>query len=283
MCSTRLWRRWPQIQLCNAMAEEAIAADLGRDGYALLPWDAAVARWAEAALTVAAPQVRRAEMRRLWLRHGGTWFAGVDVLPNGPDGAIGGVPLAGPATEVIRHLGLWPETWHHAQVSVTYPGYPGVDPDEAPGAARYRRNRDAAHLDGLLPVGPHRRRMLREPHAFVLGLPLTKAAAEAAPLVVWPGSHRIMDAALSAILRTKAPGDWPDVDLTDAYIAARKTVFEGCDRRALVAQPGEAILLHRHMLHGIAPWEADVPGGPDGRMIAYFRPCLPDIADWLGP
>jgi hypothetical protein len=47
---------------------------------------------------------------------------------------------------------------HRAQVSVTYPGYPAPDPEESDAAHRFRRDRDAAHLDGLLPVGPEKRR-----------------------------------------------------------------------------------------------------------------------------
>ncbi len=55
-------------------------------------------------------------------------------------------------------------------------------------AFRFRLNRDAAHLDGLLPIGPDKRRMVKEPHAWILGLPLNACGAGASPLVVWEGS-----------------------------------------------------------------------------------------------
>ena len=87
------------------------------------------------------------------------------------------------------------------QVSVTYPGYPRQDAGESDAQARYRRRRDAAHVDGLLPIGPHRRRMLKEPHAWILGLPVTECGAGAAPLVVWEGSHEVMRDRLGAVLR----------------------------------------------------------------------------------
>jgi len=45
--------------------------------------------------------------------------------------------------------------------------------------------------------------------------------------------------------------------------------------------PGEAYLVHRFALHGVAPWDEDAKAGPDGRMIAYFRPELPDRGLWL--
>ena len=56
--------------------------------------------------------------------------------------------------------------------------------------------RDAAHLDGVLPVGSDKRRMVKEPHAWIVGLSLNAADAGAAPLVVWEGSHLVMGAAL---------------------------------------------------------------------------------------
>jgi hypothetical protein len=139
--------------------------------------------------------------------------------------------------------------------------------------------RDAAHVDGLLPCGPERRRHLMEPHAFVLGLPLTESAPEAAPLVVWPGSHRPLGAAFAAA-RAAAPGARPDaLDLTDRYRAARRRAFEECPRCPVPLRPGAAILMHRHLLHGIAPWAA--APDPAGRAVAYFRPELADAARWF--
>jgi hypothetical protein len=37
------------------------------------------------------------------------------------------------------------------------------------------------------------------------------------------------------------------------------------------------------ILHGMAPWADGAVADPDGRIIAYFRPELPSVADWLTP
>jgi len=43
----------------------------------------------------------------------------------------------------------------------------------------------------------------------------------------------------------------------------------------LPAAPGQAYLLHRLALHGVAPWADGAEASADGRMVAYFRPILP--------
>jgi hypothetical protein len=58
-------------------------------------------------------------------------------------------------------------------------------------------------------------------------------------------------------------------------------VFATCERIELPLQPGEACVLHRHLLHGVAPWGGNAPAGEDGRMIAYFRPEFSTPSDWL--
>ena len=206
-------------------------------------------------------------------RHGGTWAVGLDALHNAPDGSVGGVPLAGPWDALFTA----PEAWHRAQLSTTRPGYPGRDPDESDAAHRFRRDRDAAHVDGLLPVGPDRRRFLREPHAFILGLPLTPAAVS--PLVVWPGSHRIMGDAFARAFAGAAPDGFDRIDLTETYQAARRACLSACQRTTVPLMPGQAVLLHRHLLHGVAPWEADA--GQPQRIVAYFRPQTTPAA-WVG-
>lgn len=232
----------------------------------------AIAAWAAAALPLARHALGVAHQG--W-RCGRTWFVGVDALPNGPDGAVDG--LAFP-WEVI---GLRPEPLHRAQLSTILPGYPRPDPGETAAAFGFRLNRDAAHLDGLLPVGPGRRRMIREPHGWLLGLPLTDASPEAAPLTVWDGSHRILRAALRQALMPYPRDGWADVDVTEAYQAARAEVFDRCPRVTLPARPGEAILLHRHTLHGVAPWADGASAPAEGRVIAYFRPQLANVSEWI--
>ena len=118
---------------------------------------------------------------------------------------------------------------------------------------------------------------MREPPLYILGIPLTDNAADASPLVVWEGSHRIMRDTFQEALSHAPHEMWPDVDLTDVYQAARRRVFETCRRVTLPGKVGEVVLLDPMLVHGIAPWEAD-EAGP--RIVAYFRPQT-DIGTWL--
>jgi len=252
----------------------------GARGWVRFGHELAVERWARAA--------RRAALVAIddpansdWLRCGGSWFVGVNVLDNDARGAVaGGPPLAGGAVDFARAIYGGPVAWDRGQVSVIYPGYPrqGEDSDAA---YRFRRLRDAAHVDGLLRVEPGARRMLREPQAFVLGIPLVDTSPDASPMVVWEGSHLLMAAALGAALRRHDVEHWRDVDLTEAYKAARRDCFERCNRVVVHAGPGEAYLLHRLTLHGVSPWGAGASAPDCGRMIAYFRPELRDVAGWI--
>jgi hypothetical protein len=241
------------------------------DGYAVFDIDPCVLEWATAAHEVACKVAADPLTRAANLRHGETWFVGVDVLPNEADGSIGSVPLTGPWNASIRQ----PALWHPAQLSIVFPGYPQQDPSESDANHRYRINRYAAHVDGLLPIGPTRRRFLQEPHAFILGLPLN--LSEASPLVVWPGSHRIMGTAFRDFIGQADP---TQIDITDVYQKARRHVFEAIAPMPIIAKPGQSILLHRHLLHGVAPWADGATAPPEGRMIAYFRPQF-KAAEWL--
>ncbi len=253
-----------------------------RRGWMRFPFDRRLMEWVRAALPVAREAVTAPENAR-WHVCGGTWFVGVNALPNRPDGAVAGErPLRGKAVETIAALGLPVHRWDRAQVSVIYPGYPRPREGETEAAFAYRRDRDAAHVDGLKRVGRGRRRMLHEPHAFILGIPLTDAGPGASPLVIREGSHEIMREALDAILRPKPVDGWSDVDLTEAYRSARHEAFRLCPRVRVHARPGEAYLIHRLALHGVAPWNSDAKASDDGRMIAYFRPLLEGpMSDWL--
>lgn len=230
-----------------------------------------IAAWAAAALPVARAAVEESLVP--W-RCGGTWFVGLDALPNGPDGTVGNVEFP------WQEVGLQPVPLHRAQLSVVREGYPRQGEEESESAFRFRQLRDAAHLDGLLPVGPEKRRMVKEPHGWILGLPLNRAGAGAGPLVVWEGSHLVIGEALRAAFAgcRVAPEDH---DITEAYQAARKRVFETCPRLELPGEPGEAVILHRHLIHGVAPWAEGAEAEAPGRMVAYFRPLLPDVAEWL--
>ena len=244
-----------------------VAQALSEDGFAVFDFDPNVAAWAAAAAKAAHQVLSQGGERR----HGGTWFVGVDALPNQADGSIDGVPLAGHFMDHVTP----PKVWHQAQLSVVFPGYPQKEDGQSDAAHAYIRNRASAHIDGLLPEGPDKRRFLGEPHGFILGLPLNECLAS--PLVVWKGSHALMQKAFAAAFAGVPPDQWRFVDVTEVYHAARRRVFEQCEQVAVLARPGQAILLNRHLLHGVAPWE-DAAG--EMRMIAYFRPLIP-YADWL--
>lgn len=239
-------------------------------GYTVFETDPDVTRWATAALN-AVKHIDTSERR-----HGRTWFVGVDALPNDADGAIGDVPLRGAwRDDLPKHPAF--DIWHRAQVSIVYPNYPQQDADEPDAAHRFRQNRDAAHVDGLLPEGPQKQRHLREPHAFIVGLPLNNVAAS--PLVVWPGSHKLVQRAFQKAFHGIDPSDWGDHDVTEAYKSIRKQVFETCPRVEVPMRAGQAVLLDRHLVHGVAPW--GVKTSTDPRIIAYFRPLVRNTADWL--
>ena len=141
--------------------------------------------------------------------------------------------------------------------------------------------RDAAHVDGLLPEGPERRRHLREYHGFILGIPMVEFDAAAAPFVVWQGSQEIVREVFRDAFTGQPPQAWGEVDITEPYHAARERVFRECERVEIHARPGQAFIAHRLVLHGTAPWRDDAVAGLDGRMICYFRPDPFGPAEWL--
>lgn len=255
----------------DAAKATAWSAGVGPSGWRRVGPHPAIAAWAEAARAPAAQAVAASTD---W-RCGGTWCVGLEALPNAPDGSVGGVALPWDV------LGLEPQPLHAAQVSTTRAGYPQPSDHETEAAFRFRRNRDGAHLDGLLAVGEGKRRFIREPHGWILGLPLNAADAGAAPLVVWEGSHEIIRAALMDALAPHDPATWGDVDITDAYAAARRDVFDTCRRVTLPGRVGEAVLLHRLLVHGVAPWTDGARADEPGRMVAYFRPLMASVAGWM--
>ncbi|MEM8729438.1 MAG: hypothetical protein AAGF79_05920 [Pseudomonadota bacterium] len=212
------------------------------------------------------------ETRRQNLRHNKTWFVGVDALPTDAQGALGEATLEGLFRPDLDPIKTWPK----AQLSVVYPGYPGRDPGESDGAHRYRLLRAAAHVDGLLAVGPEQRRFPLELHAFLLGIPL--GTVTQSPTLCWPGSHHIIGPALLEAVGASKPSD---VDVTDAYVTARAEVFRKIRPVPLIAQLGGAYLVHRFVLHGTAPWEDRAAVEHDGRMVAFFRPEVASEAQWL--
>ncbi|MEM8793063.1 MAG: hypothetical protein AAGE80_15695 [Pseudomonadota bacterium] len=255
---------------------------LAKAGWALFDTDPALEEWASAARPVAEDIMADPQAQSDWLRCGGTWFAGVNIFPNAPDGSVPGrVPaLAGEAFRAAcASIGVEDVALDPAQISVCYPGYPKPWAQESEASFRFRRDRDAAHVDGLL-RDQNRDRTLGEVHGFILGIPLSATPPQAAPLVVWEGSQEIMRAAFRDRFAGLAPGDWGREVITETYVATRRRVFETCARIEVHAQPGQAYLVHRLALHGVAPWGEG--GGEAPRIIAYFRPDpFPGAApDW---
>ncbi len=253
-------------------------------GWMLFPKDATIAAWIDAARDpVAALLADPAHAGEF--RYGGTWFAGINLLPNDATGGLpGGPPLAGGAIDFLRAY-LRPSRldWDRGQISVCFPGYPKPMAGETAAAFAFRRERDAAHVDGLHGLGPAKRRYLREAHAFLLGIPLDGMPPGRANFVIWEGSHRILAAAFRDRLTGIAPEIWPEIDLTEIYQETRRRIFATAPRVEIVTRPGEVFLVHRLALHGTAPWPEAIAIDEQNprRAVIYFRPVFPRIADWL--
>ncbi len=154
-------------------------------------------------------------------------------------------------------------------------------PGESEAAFGFRRDKCAAHIDGIVPEGKKRRRHLREHHRLILGVPLTRYDEGSAPPVVWEGSHEIVRQTLGHRFGDTPVASWGDVDITETYHELRERIFSECARVAILAEPGESYLIHRLALHGIAPWGSPAVADPDGRIICYFRPETRSPEEWL--
>jgi len=266
-----------------SMTEKKLAEFSAR-GWCHFEFDTRLMSWVQSALPAAHASVLDEENKQ-WLRCGGTWFAGVNVLRNSSDGSVDSKPrvkLQCDAVDfVTQGLGLSGFVWDKAQVSVCYPGYPQPMEGETDAAFKFRRDRDAAHVDGLLPEGEDRRRFLREWHGFVLAIPMLDYDAGASPFVVWEGSHEVVRQAFQCFFQGKHPNDWCSLDMTEVYHEVRHQIFKSCERVEVHAKPGEAYLVHRLALHGMAPWKTAENSSCKERMICYFRPEVGGIEGWL--
>lgn len=255
-------------------------------GWCVFPYDEKIEAWRQAALPLAQQAAHHPD-NAVWLRCSGTWFVGVNALKNDRFGTVkthdgSDVPLHGKVIEVINHLqGLGTYDWDKAQVSICYPSYPQPSAAESDKAFRFRKSKDAAHIDGLHPEGPRRRRHLRETHGFILGIPMVEFSTDASPFVVWDRSHELIRNSLEDLYRNHSVDCWGDLDITEQYQSFRQNAFDQCQRLEIHAKPGEAFLVHRFALHGMAPWGADATAEENGRMICYFRPQLDQPERWL--
>ena len=117
-------------------------------GWCQFDFDPRLYSWVEAALAAARATLSDPRQEK-WLRYQGTWFAGVNALPNDALGEVDGSgPLRGAALAFIAaELGLCDFAWDAAQISICYPGYPLPMAGESPGRARYRRVQIRAHFE----------------------------------------------------------------------------------------------------------------------------------------
>jgi hypothetical protein len=258
---------------------------LTQRGWCTFPHSEELLSWVDSVQPVAEQLLQDASLAHWW-RHGETWFAGVNVLPNDHVGKV----IDGPALSddvcawVRQQVNMNASeslTWEPGQLSVVKPGYPQRDAQESEAAHRFRYNRDAAHVDGLLPVGEERRRMPQEFHRLILGIPLQQTPAHAAPTVVWEGSHKLIQQAFIETLKDIPIQHWPQTDLTDVYQRIRREVFERCKRVEVHVPPGECYLIHRFAVHGVAPWQAQHDDQNKLRSIVFFRPEIGSRWDWL--
>lgn len=252
----------------------------GDKGYVKFNYDEQIVKWADCAREKGSEILANPGQLEEWLQCEGTWFVGVDVLPNDSSGGFDEVKLPCIFSKFLDKINLKP--YHKAQLSVIYPGYPRPRLGDSKSAFEYRLKRDAAHVDGLLPVGAQKRRYLIEPHGVILGVPLNNTHPGASPIVVWKGSHRIMQQEFSKIFSNVPPSDWKNIDVTETYKNARRHCFENCERTVINSPLGSGYALHPLLLHGITPWFSSKQG-PDSlsRQVAYFRPLLNEVQDWL--
>ena len=200
--------------------------------------------WVRAALAPARATLQNPRQAK-WLRYQGTWFAGVNALPNDAQGAIeASGPLQAQVIEFIEtELGLRDFAWDAAQISICYPGYPKPMQGETHGAdalpvANAMPRMSTAYCRRVPNDGAH----LREYHGFILGIPLVEYDATPSPFVVWEGSQEIMRQILPHASLDYLQSNGGSRIITEVYHAAREQVFANCERVEIHARPGEAFL-----------------------------------------
>ncbi len=91
---------------------------LHKHGWTCFAQDAKIAKWVAHVQPHAADIALNPAHIAAWLRYGGTWFAGVNILPNDLCGRLGtGPALAGKAVDFLTEL-HGPLALDQAQISV---------------------------------------------------------------------------------------------------------------------------------------------------------------------
>lgn len=231
----------------------------------------------------------RHDYHHLW-RCDGTWFVGVDTIPNDHHGIVRqSLPLDGSIIDFIKqHLWQRPQ-WHRGQLSVCFPEYPKKGDEDTLKSWQFRIKHHAAHCDGIHGIGKFtndqkKSRFLKEHHRFILAIPLDNITQHNAPMMLWQESHRLIQKMLCDVFANMLTCEWQNYDITKIYQHCRRHILETITPIAMTANYGDAYLLHRHLLHGIKSWdranhEAKI------RRIIYFRPSYhhdsKSMHDWL--
>lgn len=260
------------------MSNGELLSEYLKYGYRVFDQEQQISDWIASAIKHAQEALVSPDNRH-WYRYQNTWFVGVNVLNNRPDGSIGcGPELGGRAISFIEQsLTNRPIHLDRGQISVCFDGYPKKDISEPKTNHAYRLRRDAAHIDGVMKHDGDR--YLVEHHDYILGIAMNMVEAQASPFVVWQGSHRLMQTALCDYLSNYPKDKWRTTPISEVYSQTRKRILNECRRVELALKPGQALVAHRHLLHGTAPWKAVNETEP--RMLCFFRPESMTVEQWL--
>ena len=270
-------------------------SNFNQKGWCFLDNDDQHHRWIEAAKANILYKFGKRKYTKRDFRSGNTWFIGTNFLDNGSDGNINGVSMSsGLWSQISGKFGQGVEYWDPGQVSIFWQGYPKNDSRETEKAFKYRLNKYASHVDGLLPIGPKKRRFAKEYHAFILGLPVINSMAGSAPLVVWEGSHIIFRDLFRRLYNRVSETELRNLDITEMYQKCRTKVFSTCPIRKIFSDHNQPYVLDRHLLHGVVQWKTNkmhsskkcpndgIQFDPlSGRIVIYFRPSYKSPMDWL--
>ena len=252
-------------------------------------------RWIEATKENIRYKFWQKEYEDSEFRSGSTWFAGINFLDNEARGDVNGVSFSPRLwSQIIGNFGVGINYWDTAQVSICWEGYPKKDPAETEKAFKYRLEKYASHVDGLIPIGSARRRFAKEFHAFILGIPIINSGVNSAPLMVWEGSHKIFRTMFRKVYSGLSESEISDLDVTDIYQKYRRKAFSTCPVRKVFSNNNQPYILDRHLLHGVGPWNAGICDPlllhrdnlfrldpMFGRIVVYFRPTYKNLLDWI--
>jgi hypothetical protein len=150
-------------------------------------------------------------------------------------------PLAAAAEAAIGRDKVRPPS--QGQIALRFPSFPGLGPASPA----------VPHIDGVASPG-NGVEVGTLQHFTALGGVFLSAVPQGdrGNLTVWPGSHRLIEAHFRAHGPAAIVDRFPDLDLGPPL--------------AIHAEPGDALLAHYALCHGVAP-----NLGPDVRYAVFFR------------